>query len=315
MVVNGAFDANLSGWTTGAGVTSSWVAGEAQITGGGKPSGTGNVWFTQSVAAARYREYKIEFDATFVSGAGTLWAQFGFASSGEVVVGSAENAGVKTRYSAYLIADSVGTGTPWASLVFGASAGSVWKIDNVSVKEVSPRNANQATASFRPKFQAVGATFDGNDDNLLTDYTAGPSANFIVAKVTVPASISVVQVIAGAAVTAANRIHLAVLPTGRLTFGAGSLGVGAVTGTTDLRGQTVVVGMTCDARSVCLFAVDTIEATTGYTGGLAPTMPFRIGAVNSNHIATNFFGGSIARLVAGREFIDLDTFNKIAAAL
>lgn len=178
----------------------------------------------------------------------------------------------------------------------------------------SPRNADQATAGSWPAFQTTGAAFDGTDDNLLTGYVAGAGANFIVAKVAVPGSISANHAFLGAADAGpTNRCHMGVdSTTGRLRIGLGSQL--ATVGTVDRRGQTIVFGMSWDGAT-----------TRFYDGGLliegaqsgSPTTvtPFRLGAISTANWASAFWPGSLGDAVAGREFLTLERFNQIAAQL
>jgi len=187
--------------------------------------------------------------------------------------------------------------------------------DDISVREVSQVPATQSTTSFKPKFQTTGAAFDGTDDNLLTNYTAGSGANFMIAKVVVPASLAETQVIIGAnAALDAGRVRLGITTAGRLRLSVEGVDLD---GSTDLRGQTVVVGATTDPVSgqVRTFAGSSQQAASAAAAALTTTIPLRIGARNNDGAAANFFGGSIQHVLAGREFIDLARFNQIANAL
>lgn len=179
----------------------------------------------------------------------------------------------------------------------------------------SPRNATQATTSLKPKYQTTGAAFDGSDDNLLTGYTAGAAENFIVAKVTVPATISGTQVIAGARTVAGARtnLYLGLWPaTGGLLFGVGDAEV-APAG--DLRGTVATIGISFNGAAVRAFVNGSIVSETARSGSVTTSVAYRLGAVNQEGSAAYYFGGSIKSIVAGRQLLDLDTFNKIAAAL
>ena len=175
--------------------------------------------------------------------------------------------------------------------------------------------ATQSTTSFRPKYQSTGAAFDGADDNLLTGYTAGSGANFLVAKVVVPASVASNQIIAGARSTTDTRLFLSVVATGQVAGGVGLQGAGTIFGGPDLRGQTVVVGISLDGATVRLFQRDATAFEAAQVGSVSTTAPLRLGALNDNGTANSFFGGSIQHVLAGREFIDLARFIQIAQAL
>lgn len=179
----------------------------------------------------------------------------------------------------------------------------------------SPRNATQATAAAKPKYQTTGAAFDGVDDNLLTGYTAGAGANFIVAKVTVPGTLSAIQVIAGAANGAAERCWVGVdNTTGFLRCGVGA----SLThlGTTDLRGlANVPVGLSFNGSTVRVFVGSAQEYEGAQTGVPTVVHPIRLGSNNNVGAASSMFGGTITSIAAGREFIDLARFNQIASQL
>jgi hypothetical protein len=162
------FNTNLAGW--GVGTASSVILenGEAKVTLGGAINSSANNWFKLDGVYALGKRYTVSFDATHVSG-GDLQAGFGYIAG--LTVTSAQGA-TKQRYtftSSGFAASGVGL------LAFGATtAGSVWKIDNVSVKEVLGNHAYQTTSASRPilrKNAVTGANyleFDGSDDFLQT---------------------------------------------------------------------------------------------------------------------------------------------------
>lgn len=176
--VYGHFTSNLSGWRIGSATSAVIESGEARVTFGGTFTASSSNWF--SVYAPYYagERYTVSFDATYVSG-GNLQAGFGH-TVGMTVLG-VENAGVKQTYT--LTAGGT-TDTTRELLAFGSdSAGSVWKIDNVSVKKVQGNHAFQATSTSRPilrKNTSTGANyleFDGTDDFLKTSFIEFNSAN------------------------------------------------------------------------------------------------------------------------------------------
>ena len=250
--------------------------------------------------------YEIRFDVSGYSGSGSVGILGPFNRFEPDLVGeSISSNGTVTVYATAQLAAEV--------TLFSRSTNTC-TFTNISVKEVTRRPAFQSTASFKPKFQTVGATFDGSDDNLLTGYLAG-AANFIVAKVTFPASPAGTQIIAGANDSGgANPFRLGLTVGGalRATVGAGSTldstGI-------DLRGSTTVVGLTYDGATVRIFANGSQVGSFAETGTITTAVPFRLGARNDNGTAATFFGGSIKSIVAGREFIDLARFNQIANAL
>lgn len=218
-------------------------------------------------------------------------------------------------FEEYILA-TVANGSPTASgmLLYGTPtfAGSV---DDWSVKRVPGYSALQATGAAKPTRQSSGAKFDGSDDSLLTTYSAGSGANFLVALVTIPASIPATQVIAGAENPLGNRFLLMVRTTGQLDCGIGAFS-GPGTGD-DLRGQRVVVGLTNDGSgNYRLFANDTTLRDTTHTGAAADNF-LRIGANNSTSAnnAAAFSSCSIEKVIAGREYLTLAQYHQIGAAL
>ena len=187
--------------------------------------------------------------------------------------------------------------------------------DNITAKLVPGHYGIQPTASAKPAFQADGAKFDGSDDNLLTDLFASATANFIVAKITVPASIPATQYICGAHDGASGRCILGFASDGRLAGAVGTLGVATITGGSDLRGQTMVVGMSFDGTTVKLFAGGVEVYSAAQSGAPTTSVPFRIGCLNNNGTATSFFAGAVEEILVGREFLTLARFNQIAAQL
>ena len=194
-----------------------------------------------------------------------------------------------------------------------ASSVSNLSIDNASLKLIPGYSAIQATTAAKPKVQSTGATFDGTDDNLLTNYFAATGANFIVAKVLVPATIPVISAIAGCAAASAGKFWLAVNTGGNLAVG---LGIGAtLTGTSNLRGRTVVVGLSMNGSLARIFVDNAMEAQATQVGEPTLVNAIRIGANNSNGTPASFWPGEIKAIVAGRQFLDLATFNQIASQL
>lgn len=127
LVTNGTFDNNLTGWTTGSNVTSVYYSGAAQLTLGGALTSTGANWFSQSVFETGKR-YFVTFDATYVSG-GSLQAGYGYDL--EVTASSSGT------YS-FIVNPDIGAATlvQRERVTFAGASGAVWRIDNVSVKEV-----------------------------------------------------------------------------------------------------------------------------------------------------------------------------------
>ncbi|WP_300573578.1 hypothetical protein [Phenylobacterium sp.] len=179
----------------------------------------------------------------------------------------------------------------------------------------SPISSTQSTTSFRPKYQSTGLAFDGTDDNLPTNYTAGSGANFLIAKVVVPASLGAAQLVAGTSTGVPGRFFLGFNTAGQVVGGVGGTTVDTIVGAVDRRGTTVVVGISAESGVVRLFDVSAVAFEGAYTAAPNTTVPFRLGCQNVDGVATTFFGGSGAHFLGGREFIDEARFQQIANAL
>lgn len=170
------FNTNLVGWGVGSAASVILENGEAKATLGGAITASANNWFKLDGTYVLGKRYTVSFDATHVSG-GDLQAGFGYAVG--FTVTAAQNRATKQRYT---FTSSGIFATGGGLLAFGAStAGSVWKIDNVSVREVLGNHAYQTNAASRPLLQRNATTgayylaFDGTDDFLVTssiDFTA-----------------------------------------------------------------------------------------------------------------------------------------------
>jgi hypothetical protein len=174
IVSNGSFSSGLTGWTTGATVTSAISSGEAQVTFSGSAAITTTNWFYQlSVLSSSSLIYKITFDATTISG-GVLVVSSGY----DIQVVISANGGVKTSYSLYAKRGFSGSVSDQQSLVFSGAVGAVWKIDNVSVKELYGNHATQSTSGDRPIY-----TSDKALQNVSTDTInwAAPANTYTVA--------------------------------------------------------------------------------------------------------------------------------------
>jgi hypothetical protein len=188
LVTNGTFDSDLSDWTTGANVTSAYSSGEAQLTLGGSLTSTGANWFrtTDEVFEAG-KLYRVTFDATYVSGTiGTYGLQAGH--------GYTEDIRVKSSGTYTFTVDStigVGTQSDRNKLTFGGESTGVWKIDNVSVKEVTFDESDGTLTLFehpdnipRVEYDAdgnrLGLLVEESRTNLVTD-SAGASSDDLTA--------------------------------------------------------------------------------------------------------------------------------------
>jgi len=192
-------------------------------------------------------------------------------------------------------------------------------VDDVSVRRIEGNHGIQGTSGARPTIQTAGGKlflrFDALDDNLLTTFLAQNGANSIIAKVTVPASLAAAQVISGSSGSGANRCFLAVDTGGLLCGGVGSDSTTTIKGTTDLRGLTVVVGLSFDGTTVKLFVEEAEEYSAAQNSTPTVTIPHRIGANNNNGTAGSFWGGDIYHCVAVRKARTLAQFLSIRAQM
>ena len=253
------------------------------------------------------RTYEISFDVAGYAGTGSVGVAGAAGNFEPDLTGESLSANGTVRV--------YGTMQVTGSVALFSRSTNTCTFTNISVKEVTRQPATQATASLKPKVQPEGAKFDGSDDNLLSGYTAGAAANFLVAKVTIPASVPSSQVIAGVT-SGSGRFYVGVNTSGQVGGGAGDLATSGLFGGADLRGRTVVVGISADAGVVRLFADGALITETAYTGAPVTGRRFALGgATGSSDVISGFFGGSIKATVAGRQHLDTSTFNQIAAAL
>ena len=294
-VANGDF-ASDTAWTKGAG----W-----SIAGGVAVHATGNTaGLTQPSTLTVGRRYRVMFDVVG-STAGSIRLETGSAADEKT-----DNLSGNGTKVAYLVA---GAFVNISFIPFSTFDGS---IDNVSIKEVPGKHGIQATGTLKPTRQTTGAKFDGADDSWLTSYMAAAGENFIVALVDVPASLSGTQFIAGATgASLANACLLGITSAGRVGAGVGSKLPATQEGTSDVRGQTVAVGLSFDGSIVKVFVNDSEEFAGAQSGTATTLVPLRIGAFNNNGTAANFFGGAVKKLVAGREFLTLGRYQQIRNAL
>jgi hypothetical protein len=144
---NGTFDTNLSGWSVRSNITATWSDGEVQLTGGGILGYSVEHWLKGPMVLTE-GHCLVEFDATWISG-GSLYSGAGYDS--RITVSAEANGGIKKRYR-YITSrgTSGGTSSRWYRLNFGAAAGAVWRIDNVSVKELPGYHLSQPIVGARP---------------------------------------------------------------------------------------------------------------------------------------------------------------------
>lgn len=293
VVANGGFDSDTA-WTKGTGWTIS--GGKASRT---SQASSSNLLSDVAVPVSG-KTYRVAFTiSNYVSGA--LVADCGG--------GNAPSASANGSYVYYIAATGAN-----ANFKFFASNNFEGSVDDVSVKLVPGNHGVQGTGSLKPLRQAEGAKFDGSDDNWLSPYLLSSTANFVVALVTVPASLAANQIIFGAQDGATNRLTLGIATSGvvRSTWGTASSSLG----TTDLRNQEVVVGLSTDGTSILdLYANGALEDSDAFSGTIPNAVACRVAALNNNGTANGFFGGAIKKLVAGREHLTAARYNQIRNAL
>lgn len=164
------FTTNLTGWAAPVAGSAVIEEGEAKITFTGSLESTSGNWFRFIGAYKAGKRFLVTFDATHVTGTGSL--QVGSHYSPTLAITPASNGKIKKSYSAYCSAhqDSASAIVSFASTV----SGDVWKISNVSVKEVLGNHAYQATSAARPILRDTPRRidFDAVDDKLITNLPA-----------------------------------------------------------------------------------------------------------------------------------------------
>lgn len=143
------FTTNLNGWAVPIEGGAVIEEGEAKITFTGSLGNTSANWFKLSGTYKAGKRLLVTFDATHVSGTGSL--QVGTAYTPSLLITPTSNGKVKRTYIAYCSyhQDITAGIVSFGSTVFG----DVWKISNVSVKEVLGSHALQATSAARPIFR------------------------------------------------------------------------------------------------------------------------------------------------------------------
>lgn len=191
-------------------------------------------------------------------------------------------------------------------------------IRNGRLSVVSNHFVRQGTSTARGLLQAGGWQGDGADDRLATDYTCGPAGNCMVAKVTVAPSISSPQLIAGATDAGTGsppRFYCGFGTDGVFVGGVGSQVSSTIRGGVDRRGQTLVVGISCDGQTVKLFE-DVHETYVAPQVGAVTSAGFSVGSgVSGPSTPSNWFSGQISKLVVGRRMLTLADFLAIRAEL
>lgn len=128
LVTNGGFDSgDLTGWSSGANVSPTYVDGALQFTGVGNLASTAGNWVSQSNVLERDKTYEITFNAKSVSNSGWLNCGYGY-NQVETVYNTAT---INVVFTTTRISN-----TDETTLTFSADSGSVWEIDNISVREI-----------------------------------------------------------------------------------------------------------------------------------------------------------------------------------
>lgn len=295
--------------------TTSYHPVQGSALGSESPPGTLNIIGDGTNAAREKQAFATVPNATYrldCTAAGTTGNIFiGTSDGGAQIANTAFAVGVNVLYF-------VATATT-TYLAFNKTGAVQATISAVSVRRVPGNHAQQATGNLKPTRQTTGAKFDGADDNWLTPYKNGGAGDFIVALVSVPASLPAVTLFAGSrAAWASARFFVGFnVTTGTVAAGVGSVsvGTGGLSGSISRLGTDVVVGLSADGSVVRLFDDASLVAETAQIGSIDTTVPYRIGCFNDNGGASTFFGGSVKKLVAGREQLTLARYLQIRSAL
>ncbi len=290
LLTNGDFGAGASEWQAINAVLSV-VNGALRV----GDAGLNSVAY-RSVSTVSGRSYR--FQVTRTATVGDPISDFGYGAN----VPSGNYGDVSQQISANGTAFVDFVATAATTIVTLGSRGTGYaEYDNVSLREIT----------------GLAARFDGLDDNHLTAITTPAGPYFMAAVVTVPTSLSALQIIAGQRALLDERLFMGIEhTTGRAAGGVGGLSTGTIFGGPDLRGRRVAIGIAINGSTIRLFA-DGVIAYEGAqsAGGPAATMPLRIGALNDTGTAQFFFGGDVLRICGGTDFPDLARFNQLSAAL
>ena len=317
LVANGDFSSALSGWTA-VGVNISTLAavgGRWRATATGSASG----WFggyTVLTDLTIGKTYRVAVQATLQSG----WTSFtnfvltvmDDAGATSIVSANRSTAGLLEMYFVAVATSHAVRLRAEGAYVNGVSYA---EFDDLSVKLVPGYSALQSTGTMKPTRQTNGAKFDGTDDNLLTTYYAGSGSNFIVAIVTVPASIASTQLFAGSRTDSSTRLAIGFNTSGYVCGLVGSQDQNTIVGSSDYRNTEVCVGISQGGSVVRLFGDSSVQYEGAQSGAIGTTYALRLGAWNTVGTAALFFGGSIKKIIAGREHLTLARYLQIRAAL
>lgn len=198
-----------------------------------------------------------------------------------------------------------GSGTALPSFSTGTSVLTSMDVASCSWAELPNFHATQSTSSARPSRNNALSLSCGAGDFFTTRYFASTTANSLVARVTVPASIATTIYIMGQNDTGpSGRLYLGFNTSGHLIGGVGALDPTTIVKATDYRGQTKTFALRHDADSWHL-DVDGVEVATGALASAPATdEAFRLFANNNNGTPTGFFEGGVAfHMLAIKRFL------------
>ena len=222
----------------GTGTATESPSGQLNLTGDGTNAATGDKAYT-TVAGATY-------EVAFTVGSAAVNARAGTSQFGTSLTGGNLTGAVGANRFFFT---ATGT-TSWIG--FAKSSAALAVVTGISVKIVSGNHGVQASATLKPVRQATGAKFDGSDDNWLSPYLNGSGGNFMVALISVPASIAAFQYLAGMS-SGSDRWGVGINTDGLVGFGSGSTSPTVAKGTTDVRNTEAVVGISSDGSNVLGF--------------------------------------------------------------
>lgn len=195
----------------------------------------------------------------------------------------------------------VGTSQGGTQIVNSATVNGTGRASFVATSETTWIRFDRAVAS--------AATVSGISVKEVTNQD-----NFIVAYVNVPTTISVTQLFFGA-FDGTYRFFGGFKTTGQFCGGVGLNSTNVITGDDDLRGKSVVVGMSCNGETVRLFVDDALVYEGAQSGVVPSTVPWRLFAANSSGSGINYSNVAIAEIPVGREFLTLAKYLQIRNAL
>lgn len=184
---------------------------------------------------------------------------------------------------------------------FATSGSFTGTVDNASVKLACATGFTQSSSSLRPKWHTGNyVTFDGSDDVLVgnANALASSSANTIMVRVTIPASIAATQVFAGLSGSSTARLYVAINTNGQLCAGVGSDATSTIVGINDVRGKTGSIILRHDGTTVKIDWVEDDQAVSheysaAQNGNPSTTVTFDVGALNNNGTAASSCGANL----------------------